>query len=367
MRALGEADAALDITVIIISYNTRDMTVACIRSVLDQADTVRLEIIVLDNASTDGSAEAIRENFPGIDFIASSENLGFGLANNVAAMRAHGQRLLLLNPDTVILDHAIDRLNEFAMANPACRVWGGRTVFADGTLAPASCWGDATLWSIFCFAAGLTRLKQSSLFNPEGYGGWKRDTVRSVDIVTGCFLLIDRDLWQELRGFNPVFFMYGEDADLCLRARKLGARPTITPTATIIHHGGASEPQRAEQRIKVLAGRITLLQRSHSRPYALAGRLLYLILPLSRIVVYGAVGALPGNAGLRRTARNWLHVWRSRARWIDGWGDAAMTGAGVVRSPGFVDPLTADAGDTGSMTYRGSERVPAGIERTPDE
>ena len=237
------------------------MTLACLRSVIAQAATARYELIVLDNASTDGSAAAIRAEFPDILLIALDENIGFARANNMAALHARGRRLLLLNPDTVILDHAIDRLHAFAEGRPDCGIWGGRTVFADGRLNPASCWGRATLWSIFCLAFGLTRMRGSRLFNPEGYGGWRRDTVRAVDIVTGCFFLIDRALWQRCGGFDPVFFMYGEEADLCIRARRFGARPAITPTATIIHHGGASEPDRAEQRIKVLAGRISLMRR----------------------------------------------------------------------------------------------------------
>lgn len=327
MKEWTEATDEIDITIIIVSYNTCAMTIECIRSVIAQASAARYEIIVLDNASKDGSVEAIRTNFPDINLIASSENLGFGRGNNAAAMNARGRRLLLLNPDTVILDSAIDRLHEFATANPDCRIWGGRTMFADGTLNPSSCWGDATLWSIFCLATGLTRFKDSTFLNPEGYGGWKRDSVRSVDIVTGCFLLIDRELWEQLDGFDPQFFMYGEEADLCLRARKLGARPTITPAATIIHHGKASEPDRAEQRLKVLAGRITLMRRHRSAFTNVVGRLLYSALPLIRICAYGASGALLGRKDHQQTAQNWLHIWQNRQRWINGWDAAAVVSA----------------------------------------
>src|ERR1700761_6174204 len=103
---MADAGKDLDLTIIIVSYQTRDMTLACIRSVIEQTAT-SYEIIVLDNGSTDGSADAIRRNFPNITLIASEENLGFARANNVAAARARGRRLLLLNPDTVVLDHAI--------------------------------------------------------------------------------------------------------------------------------------------------------------------------------------------------------------------------------------------------------------------
>jgi N-acetylglucosaminyl-diphospho-decaprenol L-rhamnosyltransferase len=321
----------LDITIILVSYNTRKMTLECVRSILEQTHSARYEVIVLDNASTDGSAEALRACFPEIKLIASRENLGFGKANNVAARLARGRRVLLLNPDTVILDRAIDRLCAFAEMHPDCRIWGGRTVFADGTLNPSSCWASATLWSVFCYATGLSGLKQSRLFNPEGYGGWKRDTVRAVDIVTGCFFLIDRDLWERLDGFDPQFFMYGEEADLCIRARKLGARPTITPTATIVHHGRASEPDRAEQRIKVLAGRITLMQRHRSRFALATAKVFYRMLPLLRLLGYQVAGLLLQKEDYLRSARAARHIWANRARWINGWNDTA-----IARAQGFL-------------------------------
>jgi GT2 family glycosyltransferase len=317
-----------DISIIIVSYNTCAMTLDCIRSIIAQTTKVRYEVIVFDNASEDGSARAVRDFFPRVTVVASLENLGFAQANNVAAMRATGRRLLLLNPDTVILDHAIDHLNDFANANPRCRIWGGRTIFADGSLNPGSCWGDATLWSIFCFATGLTNLRQSALCNPEGYGGWKRDSTRTVDIVTGCFLLIDRPLWDQLAGFDPKFFMYGEEADLCWRARKLGAQPSISPAATIIHHGRSSEPDDAEQRIKVLAGRITLLRRHHSRIVIFVGGALYLMLPPLRLLVYGLLSVFfPGRTHFDQKVRNWRRVWQGRERWLHGWNDDAVRSA----------------------------------------
>ena len=320
-------DAPPDITIIVVSYETCEMTIACIRSVIAQAVMARYELIVVDNASTDGSAAAIRAAFPEVRLIALDENIGFARANNLAARHARGQRLLLLNPDTIILDHAIDRLHAFAEARPECGIWGGRTVFADGTLNPASCWSRATLWSIFCLAVGLTRLRGSRLFNPEGYGGWRRDTVRAVDIVTGCFFLIDRALWERCGGFDPLFFMYGEEADLCLRARRFGARPAITPAATIIHHGGASDPDRAEQWVKVLAGRVSLMRRHESAAFVRVGRLLYMLRPLLRIALFGTTGHVTGRPDLHRAAQRWRHVWQERARWINGWNEAAIADA----------------------------------------
>jgi N-acetylglucosaminyl-diphospho-decaprenol L-rhamnosyltransferase len=320
----------LDVSIIIVSYNTCEMTVQCIQSILKQTSFVRYEVIVVDNGSTDKSAETIRTTFPNLKLIASLQNLGFAGANNLAARRARGRRLLLLNPDTVVLDHAIDRLHEFAVSNPKCRIWGGRTLFADGSLNPQSCWRRQTLWSLFCNATGLSGLKESHLFNPEGYGGWKRDTVRAVDIVVGCFFLVDKNLWEELHGFDPVFFMYGEEADLCLRARQFGARPTITPTATIIHYGGASEPDRADMLIKLLASKTTLIRRHWSPLSASAGRLLLLMGSLVRLVMFGMFYKLLGRADYQCNAQIWREVWRNRHRWIDGWSNVGATTSGDI-------------------------------------
>lgn len=300
-------------SVLIISFNTRDLTLACIRSVVDQTDLSTYEIIVLDNKSTDGSADAIAANFPGVHLIRSAENLGFAKGNNVAAREAGGEFLLLLNPDTIVLDRAIDQLMAFAAARPEAGIWGGRTVFADGSLNPASCWQRQTLWSVVCVASGLSSLfRGSSLFNPEGMGGWPRNTVREVDVVSGCFLLIKRELWDSLRGFDPAFFMYGEEADLCLRARSLGARPVVTPEATIVHYGGASERARSDKLVRLLNAKVRLIRRHWSPVLSPIGVGLLAMWPLTRLVAWRVGGVFGKGGGLAA----WAEVWRRRREWL---------------------------------------------------
>ena len=261
---IAEAPPPL-LTVIIVSYNTREMTLACLRSLRDET-RVSHEVIVVDNASTDGSAEAIAAEFPETALMAETANHGFAGGNNLAARRASGEYLLLLNPDTVVLDGAVDRLLAFARARPAAGIWGGRTLYGDRSLNPTSCWRRMTLWSLACRATGLTGVfPRSELFNSESYGGWDRSSERAVDIVTGCFLMIRRDLWEALDGFDPAFFMYGEEADLCLRARAHGAAPRVTPKATILHYGGASEKVRADKMVRLLAGKASLIGRHFPR------------------------------------------------------------------------------------------------------
>ena len=305
-----------DISIVIVSYNTAEMTLACIDSVLRFAPPAVVEIIVVDNASSDGSPAAIAARFPNVRQIAAATNLGFAAANNLAVKQATGEYVLLLNPDTLILDGAIPRLLEFARANPAARIWGGRTLFAGGSLNPASCWKFMTLWSLALAASGLSAVfRGSRLFDPESYGGWQRDTVRQVDIVVGCFLLIDRKLWDGLQGFDERFFMYAEEADLCYRARAHGARPMVTPDAAIIHYGGASEPVRAAKIKRLFRGKVTFLRKHWPPPKAFLGVALLKLHSLVRYFGYSAAAVLLRRSHHATAAAQWRGVWADRGNW----------------------------------------------------
>lgn len=326
---------AIDVSIIVVSYNTCAMTLACLASIAAETREVRFEVLVVDNASTDGSAQAIASHPSRPVLIRSADNIGFAHANNLAARQARGRYILLLNPDTVVLDRAVDRLVAFAEARPQAQIWGGRTLFADRTLNPASCWGRMTPWNLFCRATGLTGLfAGSELFNGEAYGGWPRDTVREVDIVSGCFLLLPAALWRRLDGFDPAFFMYGEEADLCLRARRLGARPTVTPAATIIHYGGASERTRTAKMIRLLAAK-SLLIRRHWRPVlAQLGIALLAAWPLSRALALSAVHRLTGQARHGEAATTWWQIWAARDQWRSGYQAPEPSAAAPVSTTG---------------------------------
>ena len=312
------------LSIIVVSYNTRDMTLACLASVMAETRAASYELIVVDNASSDGSAEAIAALGDRVRFMALTENIGFARANNLAARKARGDFLLLLNPDTVVLDGAIDQLASFASANPAAGIWGGRTLFGDLTLDPTSVWARMTPWSMTTRALGLDHAFASSrLFNPEGYGGWARDSMRAVDIVTGCFLMIRAELWQRLDGFDRAFFMYGEEADICLRAAKLGARPLFTPTATIIHYGGASERTQAGKVEKLFRAKVTLMHRHWSAPARAFGKAMLMVWPVSRL----AAATLLGRAS---QAAMWREVWRHRATWLAGYDQPQPAAAGNI-------------------------------------
>jgi GT2 family glycosyltransferase len=306
------------VSIIIVSYNTRQMTVDCIASVLDQAHAIKQEIIMVDNNSNDGSAAEIRKRFPSVKLICSTENLGFAKANNLAARHATADLLLLLNPDTLILDQAVEKLVTFSKQHPKAGIWGGRTLFGNGSLNSTSCWRFMSLWSLFCQAAGFSRaLKRSALLNSEAYGGWNRNTEREVDFVTGCFLLIKTDLWIKLHGFDETFFMYAEEADLCLRARKFGARPLVTPNAEIIHYGGASEAMRASKLEKLFAAKVTFIKKHWPVWKIWAAKFFLRLHVLLRFGVLRGLG-WAGIAAAKQKSEEWKVVWQSRSRWLAG-------------------------------------------------
>ena len=305
----------LDVSIIIVSYNTCELTLACLRSLYNETRNITFEVIVVDNASSDGSAEAIAAEFPQARLILPGENLGFARANNLAAEQAEGGYLLLLNPDTVVLDGAIQTLHAFARQYPEVAIFGGRTLYADGSLNPSSCWGRPTPWSTFCRAVGLSAIfKGSRLFDPEALGGWARDTVRQVDIVTGCLFLIKKELWRQLDGFAPEFFMYGEEADLCLRAKRLGSKCLICPQATIIHYDGASERVRSDRMVRLFRSKAQLFARHWGTSAAHFGVTMLNWWAFTRMVAFGLLSYLGMITG-KQNYLTWQAIWQRRAEW----------------------------------------------------
>jgi N-acetylglucosaminyl-diphospho-decaprenol L-rhamnosyltransferase len=290
------------VTVVIVNYNTRDETTACVRS-LYATTALPFELVIVDNGSTDGSADALAAAFPEAIVDAAGENLGFaaGVNRGVAAGRAPW--VVLLNPDTVVLPGAIDSLVDFAHERPAHGLYGGRTLRPDGTTDPSSCWGEMTLWSLFTFATGLsTAFKRSTIFDPESLGTWERDSVREVPIITGCLLLTARETWATLRGMDERFFLYGEDADFSRRALAEGLRPVIVPDAVIVHAVGGSTSSSGLKMSMVMAGKATVLHAGWSPARRRAG-----------------IALLQAGALLRSRSATWRTVWRRRRDWRSGY------------------------------------------------
>ncbi len=298
------------LSVVIVNYNTREATAECIASVLEHSPA-GTEIVVVDNGSVDGSASEFRSRFPTIVVDEAGANLGFAKGVNRGVAESTGDYAVLLNPDTIVYEGSLQKLLEFAELHPEYGVYGGRTVRRDGTVDKSSCWGAPSLWSLSCFATGLsTAFSGSTVFDPESLGDWQRDSVREVPIVTGCLLLMRRDRWDALGGMDEAFFLYGEDAEFSIRAARHGHRPVIVPEAVILHDVGGSTSNSGFKMSMVMAGKTTLLRHAWRPWRARAG---IGLLQLGSLLRAGL------ERGLGRRDGTWSTVWRRRADWVPGY------------------------------------------------
>jgi len=311
-----------DVAIVIVSYNSEDHIGACLDSVFAQRKAVQQQVIVVDNDSRDGTVEFIRSNYPDVELILPGKNLGFAKGVNLGVQHANAEYVLLLNPDTIILENAVDVIVDFARENPRYGLYGGRTQGEDGTLEPASCWGRPTLWSMTLFAFGLTTLApRNRWLDPESLGNWQRDTIREVGVITGCFLLTPLAVWNQLGGLDERYFMYGEDADFAMRAYETGYRPVICPYAKLMHEGGACSDTPVHKTLLLYRGKASLV-RTH---WSGAAQWLGLFFLSTGTGVRAAISKLRSTPGRNDAAARWQTLWRERKQWIRGYGATEKT------------------------------------------
>lgn len=307
-------EIAKDLSIIIVSYNTKELTRSCIQSIYDSKPTISFEIIVYDNASHDGSVEALADYFPEINIMASDTNIGFAAANNIARSSASGKRLLLLNPDTKIISDGIDTLFQFASTHGKPGIFGGASYTLSNELDYGSCWGKPSLWSLICKSLGLSIIGQNIQFlNPEALPNFHRDKVRDVAVVCGCFFMLDAAMWDQLNGFDDDYFMYSEEADLCARAQTMGHDCIFVPEAKIMHIGSASESNKSHKTTKLLNGKSLYYQKHWSGVERLFAGLLTDIFVLSRTCGFNLAATVFKRYSAQAT--HWSTVWASRKKW----------------------------------------------------
>lgn len=300
-----------DVAVLIVTYNSEEQIEACLRSVIAQRRDIRQQIVVVDNDSKDGTVALIQKKFPEVTLVLPGANLGFAKGVNLAARHADAEFVLLLNPDTEVVGHAVDVVVAFARQNPKYGVYGGRTLKPDGSLEPSSCWGLPSLWSLGLFAFGITTLApRNRWLDPESLGGWARDSVREVGVITGCFLLTSKAVWDRLGGLDERYFMYGEDTAFSLRARQSGYRPVICPDARVIHEVGQSSSTPLHKAMLLYRGKASYVRARWTGVARACG------LALLKIGV--GLRALAGTV-LRGKNQTWRELWRQRGVWIAGY------------------------------------------------
>ena len=228
------------VSVIIVSWNTRDILLQCLASLNAEACRYPMEVIVVDNASSDGSADAVATSYPQVRLIRNTENSGFAKANNQGICVSTGRYLCLVNSDVKVLPHCITRLVDFCETHQGVGMAGPRIIGGDGKL-QRSCRGFPTVWNMFCRALALdTIFPKLKLFTGYALLHSPQETPGPVDILTGCFWLVRREALEQVGGLDESFFMYGEDMDWCKRFWLQGWHLMFIPEAEAIHYGGAS-------------------------------------------------------------------------------------------------------------------------------
>ena len=237
----------MDVSIIIVNYHSAGMVIDCIHSVCENTLTNTYEIIVVDNASNDGSVERLSEEFGDrIKLIASPENLGFGKANNLGAAQASGKYLFLLNPDTILINDAIGILYDYMESNPHVGVAGGNLYSPEMAPTPSFCRVFDDL-SMEKKRASWSKLLGERILAKLRIGGNKPLTefnhtehAEKVAYIFGADMMLPRALFERVKGFDPDFFMYGEEEELTWCITKLGYDVMSVPKAKIIHLEGAT-------------------------------------------------------------------------------------------------------------------------------
>lgn len=236
----NNSQCSVDVSIVIVNWNTRRMLLDCIESLKKETSSTKIEIIVVDNGSTDGSQKALKETYPDVCLIENGENLGFAKANNIGIARSSGRYVCLVNSDIIALDSCIDRMVAYMDNHRDVGALGPKTVDENRNLRQ-NCRRFPTLWNACSDYLFLRRLLP---FVPQFSGRTLRrstyEKTHPAEVLSGCFLMVRRKALEEVGLLDERFFFYGEDTDWCKRFDKAGWGIVFFSEATAIHFGGAS-------------------------------------------------------------------------------------------------------------------------------
>jgi len=257
----------MDISIVILNYNDNEYLKGCLQSLDHCSKSRQVEIIVSDNASTDGSIEMVESEFPHVRLLKNNENLGFTKGNNVGIRASTGRYVFLLNSDIKVLDGCIDALAQFLDDNPEVGIAGPKVLNQDLSH-QSSCRQYPSLWNNFCQVAGLAKFfRGSKFFSGEHMFFFKGDRVADVDVLVGCFSALRRKAIDQVGMLDENFYMYGDDLDWCRRLRQGGWRVVFYPGAQVIHYMGTSTTKKDPVRYSLLQQQSVLRywRKYHSR------------------------------------------------------------------------------------------------------
>jgi N-acetylglucosaminyl-diphospho-decaprenol L-rhamnosyltransferase len=225
----------LDISVILVSYNTMELTKKALSLLLSSSHDLEMEVFIIDNASKDNSVEMLHKDFPSINLIENKQNVGFGRANNQALPFIHSRYVLLLNTDAFVEPDSIAKSVQYMDDHPQCGILGAKFLGRNGELQP-SCRFFPTPWNIFLSHTGFNRIFKHARMVDDMT--WDHASVRDCDWVPGCYFLIRKEVIDQVGLFDPRYFLYYEEIDLCFAAKSAGWQVTYFPYTSVVHLGG---------------------------------------------------------------------------------------------------------------------------------
>ncbi len=276
----------VDVSIVIVSWNTRDILRDCLNSILAASGNVAFEIIVVDNDSSDGSADMVASEFPAVSVIRSKINAGFAAANNQGIARSSGRYVLLLNSDTIVTDGAIAKAVAFADANPKAGLVGCQTRCPNGDI-QYNCYLFPSLLNL---ALSLTKLQflfwYKPFFGRYRLGWWDYQSEREVDGIAGCFMLARKTAIDQVGPMSEEYFMYSEDTDWCWRFHRAGWNVLYTPAPVIVHFGGCSTSQAAtDMHLLERRSLLMFMEKKSGRLVRWIANMMFCMATISRVVL----------------------------------------------------------------------------------
>lgn len=265
----------MDLSIIIVNYNVKEFLQNLIHSIEKASLNLTKEILIVDNASDDGSVEFIKEKFPQIKLIANQKNLGFGKANNIGLKQANGKYILLINPDTLVAEDTFEKMIKFFESNSEAGLAGCKILNPDGSLQLACRRSFPGPWTSFTKVTGLSNLfPNSKIFARYNLTYLDENKTYEVDAISGSFMMMRKEVYEKVGGFDEQFFMYGEDLDLCYRIQKSGFKVYYVHSTQIIHYKGESTKRSSLDETKVFYNAMHLFVKKHLSSSLLIGFIL---------------------------------------------------------------------------------------------
>lgn len=263
-------DSPPDLSVVIVNWNTIDMLREVLASAFDNCGAITMQMIVIDNASDDGSADMVRAEFPEALLIENNKNRGFAAANNQGFELANGRHILLLNSDTIVLGDVLAASVGYLDQHQDVGAMGCRVLNTDRSM-QRTCAMWPSLTNLALQTSGLWKLPPKKIFGRYLMLEWQRDSARPVESISGCYLMLRREVLEEVGALDEAFFFFGEETDWCRRMRNAGWRLMFAPVGEIIHHGSVSAKKLNHRRDLMLTDAMVRLHAKHGGPLAATG------------------------------------------------------------------------------------------------